>query len=65
MELLPLFTVVHLPIAAHGCNSVLATTTTLHLADYTITEAGFGADPVAQKFLDNKTLQTYLLLQMQ
>ena len=29
---------------AHGCNSVLATTTALHLADYTITEAGFGAD---------------------
>ena len=40
---------------AHGCNSVLATTTALHLADYTITEAGFGADLCAEKFLDIKT----------
>ena len=40
---------------AHGCNSVLATTTALHLADYTITEAGFGADLGAEKFLDIKT----------
>ena len=39
---------------AHGCNSVLATTTALHLADYTITEAGFGADLGAEKFLDIK-----------
>ncbi|MBF7093758.1 formate--tetrahydrofolate ligase [Streptococcus sp. HF-1907] len=40
---------------AHGCNSVLATTTALRLADYTITEAGFGADLGAEKFLDIKT----------
>ena len=40
---------------AHGCNSVLATSTALRLADYTITEAGFGADLGAEKFLDIKT----------
>ena len=40
---------------AHGCNSVLATQTALKLADYTITEAGFGADLGAEKFLDIKT----------
>ncbi len=40
---------------AHGCNSVLATTTALRLADYTITEAGFGADLGAEKFLNIKT----------
>ena len=34
---------------AHGCNSVLATSTALHLADYTVTEAGFGADLGAEK----------------
>ena len=34
---------------AHGCNSVLATATALRLADYTITEAGFGADLGAEK----------------
>ncbi|MDE1691207.1 formate--tetrahydrofolate ligase [Streptococcus suis] len=39
---------------AHGCNSVLATTTALRLADYTVTEAGFGADLGAEKFLDIK-----------
>ena len=39
---------------AHGCNSVIATKTALKLADYTITEAGFGADLGAQKFLDIK-----------
>ena len=39
---------------AHGCNSVLATATALRLADYTITEAGFGADLGAEKFLDIK-----------
>ena len=39
---------------AHGCNSVLATTTALHLADYVVTEAGFGADLGAEKFLDLK-----------
>src|SRR5262249_8333746 len=37
---------------AHGCNSVLATTTALKLADYVVTEAGFGADLGAQKFID-------------
>lgn len=40
---------------AHGCNSVLATKTALKHADYTITEAGFGADLGAEKFLDIKT----------
>lgn len=39
---------------AHGCNSVLATNTALKLADYTVTEAGFGADLGAEKFLDIK-----------
>ncbi|MBL6538174.1 formate--tetrahydrofolate ligase [Streptococcus suis] len=39
---------------AHGCNSVLATTTALRLTDYTVTEAGFGADLGAEKFLDIK-----------
>lgn len=39
---------------AHGCNSVRATTTALKLADYVITEAGFGADLGAEKFLDIK-----------
>ncbi|NQM90727.1 formate--tetrahydrofolate ligase [Streptococcus suis] len=39
---------------AHGCNSVLATTTALRLSDYTVTEAGFGADLGAEKFLDIK-----------
>lgn len=39
---------------AHGCNSVLATKTALHLADYVVTEAGFGADLGAEKFLDIK-----------
>ena len=37
---------------AHGCNSVIATTTALKLADYVVTEAGFGADLGAEKFLD-------------
>lgn len=37
---------------AHGCNSLIATKTSLKLADYTITEAGFGADLGAEKFLD-------------
>src|SRR5262249_43341925 len=37
---------------AHGCNSVLATTTALKLADYVVTEAGFGADLGGEKFLD-------------
>ncbi len=39
---------------AHGCNSVMATRTGLRLADYTITEAGFGADLGAEKFFDIK-----------
>jgi formate--tetrahydrofolate ligase len=39
---------------AHGCNSVLATTTALKLADYVVTEAGFGADLGGEKFLDIK-----------
>lgn len=39
---------------AHGCNSVIATRTALHLADYVVTEAGFGADLGAEKFLDIK-----------
>ena len=40
---------------AHGCNSVEATTTALKLADYVVTEAGFGADLGAEKFLDIKS----------
>ena len=39
---------------AHGCNSVIATKTALNLADYVVTEAGFGAELGAQKFLDIK-----------
>ena len=39
---------------AHGCNTMLATKTALHLADYVVTEAGFGADLGAEKFLDIK-----------
>jgi formate--tetrahydrofolate ligase len=39
---------------AHGCNSVLATTTALKLADYVVTEAGFGADLGGEKFIDIK-----------
>ena len=39
---------------AHGCNSVIATKTCLQLSDYVITEAGFGADLGAEKFLDIK-----------
>lgn len=39
---------------AHGCNSVMATKTAMKLADYTITEAGFGADLGAEKFFDIK-----------
>ncbi|MBP3884847.1 MAG: formate--tetrahydrofolate ligase [Olsenella sp.] len=45
---------------AHGCNSVLATTTALRLADYVVTEAGFGADLGAEKFLDIKCRATGL-----
>lgn len=39
---------------AHGCNSIIATKTCLKLADYVVTEAGFGADLGAEKFLDIK-----------
>ena len=39
---------------AHGCNSVIATTTALKLCDYVVTEAGFGADLGAEKFMDIK-----------
>ncbi|MDH6366568.1 MULTISPECIES: formate--tetrahydrofolate ligase [unclassified Breznakia] len=45
---------------AHGCNSVLATRTCLKLADYVITEAGFGADLGAEKFLDIKCREANL-----
>lgn len=39
---------------AHGCNSIIATKTAMKLADYTITEAGFGSDLGAEKFIDIK-----------
>lgn len=45
---------------AHGCNSVMATKTALHLADYTVTEAGFGADLGAEKFFDIKCRYAHL-----
>src|SRR2546422_9266978 len=45
---------------AHGCNSVLATTTALKLCDYVVTEAGFGADLGAEKFIDIKCRKTGL-----
>ena len=45
---------------AHGCNSVIATKTALKLADYVVTEAGFGADLGAEKFLDIKCRQAGL-----
>ena len=45
---------------AHGCNSVLATRTALKLADYVVTEAGFGADLGAEKFFDIKCRQAGL-----
>jgi formate--tetrahydrofolate ligase len=45
---------------AHGCNSVMATTTALKLADYVVTEAGFGADLGAEKFIDIKCRKTGL-----
>ena len=45
---------------AHGCNSVLATQTALKLGDYVVTEAGFGADLGAEKFLDIKCRKTGL-----
>lgn len=45
---------------AHGCNSVIATKTALTLADYVVTEAGFGADLGAEKFIDIKCRQAGL-----
>ncbi len=45
---------------AHGCNSVIATQAALKLADYVVTEAGFGADLGAEKFLDIKCRKTGL-----
>jgi formate--tetrahydrofolate ligase len=45
---------------AHGCNSVMATSTALKLADYVVTEAGFGADLGGEKFLDIKCRQAGL-----
>lgn len=42
---------------AHGCNSVIATKTAMHFADYTVTEAGFGADLGAEKFCNIKCRQ--------
>ncbi|MBR1685579.1 MAG: formate--tetrahydrofolate ligase [Clostridia bacterium] len=46
---------------AHGCNSVLATRLALSVSDYTVTEAGFGADLGAEKFLDIKCRMTGLV----
>ena len=45
---------------AHGCNSVIATTSALKLADYVVTEAGFGADLGAEKFMNIKCRQAGL-----
>ena len=45
---------------AHGCNSVIATRTALKLGDYVVTEAGFGADLGAEKFIDIKCRQAGL-----
>ena len=45
---------------AHGCNSIIATQTALKLADYVVTEAGFGADLGAEKFIDIKCRKTGL-----
>ena len=48
---------------AHGCNSLIATQTALKLSDYVVTEAGFGADLGAEKFLDIKSVSyTHLTL---
>jgi formate--tetrahydrofolate ligase len=46
---------------AHGCNSVLATKTALKLGDYVVTEAGFGADLGAEKFIDIKCRKSGLI----
>ena len=53
-------TLEHTPALAHGCNTVEATKTALRLADYVVTEAGFGADLGAEKFLDIKCRATGL-----
>lgn len=45
---------------AHGCNSVIATKMAMHLADWTVTEAGFGCDLGAEKFLDIKCVEAGL-----
>lgn len=45
---------------AHGCNSVIATKMAMHFADYVVTEAGFGADLGAEKFIDIKCRQSGL-----
>ena len=45
---------------AHGCNSLIATKTALKLADYVVTEAGFGADLGAEKFMDIKCRQGHI-----
>src|SRR5678816_4515726 len=45
---------------AHGCNSAMATRTALKLADYVVTEAGFGADLGAEKFVDIKCRKAHL-----
>ena len=42
---------------AHGCNSILATKMSMHLADWTVTEAGFGCDLGAEKFMDIKCVE--------
>ena len=44
----------HFANIAHGCNSIIATKTALKLSEYVVTEAGFGADLGAEKFLDIK-----------
>ncbi len=49
---------------AHGCNSVIATRTALKLADYVVTEAGFGADLGAEKFIDIKCRKSGLRLSL-
>ena len=45
---------------AHGCNSILATRMSMHLADWTVTEAGFGCDLGAEKFLNIKRVEADL-----
>ena len=55
MEHLPLYMVDHLPISPMAVTQFWQRKTALRLADYTVTEAGFGADLGAEKFLDIKT----------